>query len=136
MRMMRRIGRVVSTVLIMAIATLGVQFHAHAGLVGAETVIAAEQAALDRGKLLAALDRIDVRQQLIAFGVDPDEARDRVAALSDDELAQMAGQLDQLPAGAGPGSVIGALVFIFIVLLITDILGFTDVFPFVKKTVN
>lgn len=136
MKMMRRMARGVSMILIMAIATFGVQFNAYAGLVGAETVIAAEQAQIERGELLAAFDRADVRSQLIAFGVDPDEARDRVAALSDDEIAQMSGQLDQLPAGAGAGGVIGALVFIFIVLLVTDILGFTDVFPFVKKTVN
>lgn len=134
MRKMRRFARVVSTMLIMTIAVLGVQFQAHAGLIGAETVIAAEQAAIDRGELLAALDRSDVRQQLIAFGVDPDEARDRAAALSDDELAQMNDQMEQLPAGGN--GVIGALVLIFLVLLLTDILGYTDIFPFVKKTVN
>jgi hypothetical protein len=134
MNMMRRINRIVSIVMIAAIATLGAPLTASAGLVGAETVIAGERAALDRDRVIAALDRAEVREQLIAFGVDPDEARDRVAALSDAELAQMTGQLDQLPAGGN--SVVGALVFIFVVLLVTDLLGFTNVFPFVKKTVQ
>ena len=51
------------------------------------------------------------------------------AALSDDEVAQLAARMDSLPAG---GEIIGALVLIFIILLITDILGFTKVFPFTK----
>ncbi len=136
MMTMRRMSRAVSVLMIMAIALLGMPLNASAGLVGADEVIAAEQAAQDRDRVIAALEREDVRAQLVAFGVDPDEARDRVAALGDAEIAQMAGQLDKLPAGAGPGGVIGALVFIFIVLLVTDILGFTDVFPFVKKTVQ
>lgn len=135
MNLMRRITRGTSLVLIVAMATLGIQFNAHAGLVGTESVIAAEQSLTDRGELLAALERAEVREQLIALGVDPDAARDRVAALSDQELQLMAEKLDHLPAG-GVGSVVGALVFIFIVLLITDIIGYTDVFPFVKKTVN
>jgi hypothetical protein len=118
-------------ILIVAIAALGIQFNAHAGLVGTERVIAAEQGMLDRSELLAALDRVEVREQLIALGVDPVAARDRVAALSDHELLLMAERLDQLPAG-GVNSVVGALVFIFIVLLVTDLLGLTNVFPFVK----
>lgn len=135
MRMMRLMTRSISIVMIMAIGTLGMPLYAHAGIVGTEDVIAMERSALDRSELLAALDQADVQAQLIALGVDPDAARDRVAALSDQELQQMVERMDELPAG-GVGSVVGALVFIFIVLLVTDILGFTNVFPFVKKTVN
>jgi len=135
MRMMRRTGRWMSALLVVAMMVFGVHAQAHAGLVGTEAVIAAEQAMLDRAELLAALDQVEVRDRLVSLGVDPEVARERVAALSDDELRQMAEHMDQLPAG-GIGSVVGALVFVFIVLLVTDILGFTDVFPFVKKTVN
>jgi hypothetical protein len=57
----------------------------------------------------------------------------RVAALSDEEVAQLAAKIDSLPVGADAGaSIIGALVLIFIVLLITDILGVTKVFPFTR----
>jgi hypothetical protein len=56
----------------------------------------------------------------------------RVAALTDDEVAQLAAKIDSLPAGADGGGLIGALVLIFIVLLITDILGLTKIFPFTR----
>jgi hypothetical protein len=82
----------------------------------------------ERAKISAFLDRSDVIEQMQKQGVTASEAKARVYALTDDEAHNIAGKLDQLPAG-GDG-IIGALVFVFIVLLITDILGFTKVFPF------
>lgn len=64
------------------------------------------------------------------LGVTRADAEARVAALTDAEAATMAGQIDSLPAG---GDVIGVLLTIFVVLLITDILGFTKVFPFTRS---
>ena len=70
---------------------------------------------------------------MVAFGVDPEEARARVASLSDREIGQIAGQIDRLPAGQGVlVALIGAALFVFLVLLITDLLGLTHVFPFVR----
>jgi hypothetical protein len=76
------------------------------------------------------LDRADVQSRLQAYGVSADDVKARVAAMTDSELAPLAERIDSLPAG-GEG-IIGALLIIFIVLLITDILGFTKVFPFTK----
>jgi hypothetical protein len=76
------------------------------------------------------LDRADVQSRLEAHGVKAADVKARVAAMTDDEVAQLAARIDSLPAG-GEG-IIGALLIIFIVLLITDILGFTKVFPFTK----
>jgi hypothetical protein len=76
------------------------------------------------------LERVDVQSSLAAHGVNPADVKARVAAMTDDEVAQLAAKIDQLPAG-GEG-IIGALLIVFIVLLITDILGFTKVFPFTK----
>ena len=71
---------------------------------------------------------------MAALGVDPAEAARRVGGLSDAEVQRIAGELDRLPAGQGAvGAVIGAALLIFIVLLITDLLGLTDVFPFVRR---
>ncbi len=110
---------------------------ARAGMIGTQQVVAAQGAAEDRARLDAALQRDDVRAQLQAFGVDPADARDRVASLSDAEVRLLAERAGELPVGSGAlGAVIGATVFVFIVLLVTDILGYTDVFPFVTKTVN
>ena len=104
---------------------------AHAGMISSERYQAqadpAEQSS--RMEVQVFLQREDVRQQLVALGVDPEQASQRVAALSDAELAPLAKLVEQ-PAG---GNVVGAIVFIFLVLLITDILGLTDVFTFVKK---
>ena len=83
--------------------------------------------------LLRVLERADVQQQLQAHGVTLEQAKARVAALSDAEAAQLAAQIDSLPAGGdGVGALIGALLIVFLVLLLTDILGLTKVFPFTK----
>jgi Family of unknown function (DUF6627) len=100
-----------------------------AGMVETGQVASHELAMQDRARISALLDREDVLAQLQQQGVSPGEAKARVNALTDDEAHNIAGKLDQLPAG---GDIIGALVFVFIVLLITDILGFTKVFPFTR----
>ncbi len=88
----------------------------------------------DRARLETFLSRDDVQGQLILLGIDPEEAASRVASLTDKEVRQIAGRLDELPAGEGGlGAVVGAIVLIFLVLLITDLLGLTEVYPFVKK---
>lgn len=88
----------------------------------------------DRALVNEFMKRADVRSQFEAFGVDPDEANLRVAALSDAEVAKLAGEIKSSPAGQGAlGAVIGAVVLIFVVLLITDLLGFTSVFGFTNK---
>jgi hypothetical protein len=68
---------------------------------------------------------------LEARGVSVDAARARVAALTDAEAAHVAAQIDAAPAGAD--GVLGTIVFIFVLLLITDILGFTKIFPFTRS---
>lgn len=98
-------------------------FAAHAGLV-------ATDAALDHQRLGQFLERADVQRELRARGVDPAQARERAAALTDAEAAQIVSNIDELPAG-GVG-IIGAILIVFLVLLITDILGYTKVFPFTK----
>jgi hypothetical protein len=78
--------------------------------------------------------REDVQNQLQAEGIDPNEALTRVATLSDAEIRQIAARIDSMPAGQGVAeALISALLIIFIVLLITDLVGLTDVFPFVKS---
>lgn len=89
-------------------------------------------------RLVSVLEREEVAQALETLGVDRAEAVRRVAGLTDAEAQRAVDEWDRLPA-AGNGAVgvvIGAVLFIFIVLLITDILGFTNVFPFVKKSVR
>jgi hypothetical protein len=84
----------------------------------------------ERARIDAWLAREDVAREMEKQGVSTAEARDRVAALTDEEARSLAGNLDTLPAGSG---VLGVLFTIFIVLLVTDILGFTKVFPFTRS---
>jgi len=67
---------------------------------------------------------------MVAQGIDGAAAADRVKAMSDAEVAQLANRVDQAPAG---GEILGILFTVFIVLLITDILGLTKVFPFTRS---
>jgi hypothetical protein len=88
----------------------------------------------DRTQLYSVLERADVQQQLRAHGLSPEQAKARVAAMTDAEAAQLAAQIDSLPAGGDPlGALISAVLIVFLVLLLTDILGFTKVFPFTKS---
>ncbi|HQV40975.1 MAG TPA: PA2779 family protein [Moraxellaceae bacterium] len=88
-------------------------------------------AAVDgRVSVNAFLARADVQAELARYGVDPAQAAERVAALSDAEIAVLNQRVGDTAAG---GSVVGAIVFIFVVLLVTDILGLTKVFPFTRS---
>ena len=105
-----------------------------AGMIGTETVLDATRSQEARDYLNRILAREDVRASLVAQGIDPLEAKARVDSLSDAEVVSLADQIEELPAGGSAlGIIVGALLIVFIALLITDILGYTDVFPFVKK---
>jgi hypothetical protein len=101
----------------------------YASMLGTGSLIAAEQAGADRERLLGMLERDEVRGQLQAMGVSADLAAERVARMTDAEVRMLNERLDELPAGAG---VLGVLLFLFVLFVITDALGVTDIFPFVK----
>lgn len=107
---------------------------ANAALIGNEAIVEQQSIQDDRAMVQSFMDRADVRAQFESLGVDADEAKDRVAALSDAEVSCLADRIHEMPAGQGAlGTIVGAALIIFIVLLITDILGFTDVFSFTNK---
>ena len=99
-------------------------------MVSTDEVSSVAAASANRDKVAAFLAREDVRQAVQAQGVSPQAATERVKAMSDVEVAQLAGRIDQAPAG---GDVLGLLFTVFIVLLVTDILGLTKVFPFTRS---
>ena len=62
------------------------------------------------------------------------EARSRAASLSDAEILRIADRIPEMPAGGSAlGVIVGASLVVFLVLLVTDIMGYTDVFPFVTR---
>jgi hypothetical protein len=84
-----------------------------------------------REALQAHLEREDLAQALASRGLSAQAARERVAALTDDEARALVDRIDAAPAGAS--EVLSTLLFVFVLLLITDILGFTKVFPFTRS---
>ncbi len=107
---------------------------AKAAMIDTATAIKSAQNDQLRQKVMAFFDRRDVQKQLTRWGVKPEEAKARVKALTDDEVRLLAKKIDQMPAGGdGLGFLIGVLIIAFIVLIILDIMGITDVFTFIKK---
>lgn len=103
---------------------------AQAAMVGTAEALAAQTAPDERARLASLLERQDLQRQLAALGVDPNAARERMARLTDAEVAELNRRIDALPVGAD--SVLGILLLAFLILVITDALGVTDVFPFVR----
>lgn len=120
-----QLRRAVACLLVLCLSATGT-FPAYAGIVGTETVMAGAE----RGQLAVVLQREDVKVRLQAMGVDPAQVRARVAALSNEEAAQLAARLDQLPAGGSDFLTVALIVFL--VLLFTDIMGYTKIFPFTR----
>lgn len=98
---------------------------AYAGMIGTQEYLAASDRNSRLARIDAVLDRAEVRDQLVALGVEPESARLRVAALADAELAAMADQLENLPAGGDALAVIGA---VFLVLLVLEVAGVINIF--------
>ena len=107
---------------------------ATAALIGTESVINTDRAQNAREYLKSLLARQDVRNALVSQGIDPREAKNRIDSLTDEEATLVADQLQELPAGGDffTTLLIVALI-VFLVLLITDMTGYTDIFPFVKS---
>lgn len=122
--------RSISFFLILSLSIPVVPAPAFAALIGTEEVAPQASAQPARERINALLRRVDVQAELQKYGISADDARTRVAALMDEEVHKIGGKLDTLPAG---GEIIGVLFTVFIVLLVTDILGFTKVFPFTRS---
>jgi len=101
---------------------------ANAGMLSTQTYIHYQQQTYSQQRLLTALQSEDLQQQLLDMGVEPDAVTERVASLTNAEIAQLNQQLAEEPAGSG---VVGVLLTVFIVFVITDALCATDIFSFV-----
>jgi hypothetical protein len=118
--------RFVSLFLVLCMA---LPLPAQAGMLPTDAAITSDT----KERIASFLERSDVRAQLESMGVNPADAKARVASLTDDEAVRLAGQIERMPAGAdAAGAIVGAIILVFIVLLITDLLGLTKVFPFTR----
>ena len=124
MHLLRRPIAIVLSILL----TLMPLLPAQAAMIGNQQIINQNQSQQTRDSLQQLLDQDTARQQLQAWGVSPEQINSRIDSLTDAELARINQQLNDLNAG---GSVLGILLVIFIVFVITDVIGATDIFPFI-----
>ena len=114
---------------VMLVTTTQVAFSAPistaTNLTASQTVEINTAAATDQARVATWLQRDDVRQQLVHYGVSPTEAQARLANLSDQDLARVNAQIDKAPAGSSVLALIGA---VFLVLIILEVVGVIDIF--------
>ena len=103
---------------------------AQAGIITTDAYVQQASADQQREQVAEMLQRDDVRERMLAMGVDPANVEARLSGLSDAEVAQLAAGIEDMPAGAG---VVEALLFVVLVFVILDIAGVTDVFPFIDS---
>lgn len=120
--MIPRMRRLIATLLVICIA---MPLPSQAAMVATDSALAGSQ----RAHLERLLERADVQARLESYGASAADVKARVAALSDEEAAALAAKIDGLPAG---GDLVTAVVLVFLILLLTDILGFTKIFPFTR----
>ena len=121
--------RFLTALLAVSILFVSVQPAANAAIVSTSELVATEQSEIGREYLLNSLEREEVRTALTSQGVDLEMAKQRVASMTDEEVKALNQKMEEMPAGG----VVEALLIVFLVLIITDLVGLTDVFPFVKK---
>ncbi len=125
--------RIMAKVLLVCFITVSFQQAALAGMVTTSDLVDEQLVLTEKQRLIQLFSNAQVQSQLVEMGVDPVDARQRLDNMTDEEILAFSSKMDDMPAGSG---VVGALVFVFLVLLVTDLLGYTNVFPFVKKTVK
>jgi hypothetical protein len=124
---MKKLQRTMAAICAACVLGISVPLPAQAGLIGTEEAVPAYDV---KERVRESLARQEVRDALAAHGVDPAQVQARVDALTSDEARLLAERIDQMPAGGA--DILGVLLTVFIVLLITDILGLTKVFPFTR----
>lgn len=103
--------------------------QAQAAFVSNNQLIDQVQQANDKEALLRTIKRADVQAQLLDMGVNSADIESRVDQMTQQEISQLNQQIDQLPAGGGA---VGLVVLVFVIFVITDVIGATDIFPFIR----
>ena len=127
---MQALKKFLACFIAMSVAFLNMAQAVQAELIATDQVAVVADTARDRALVNETFRRPELQVKLQEFGVSVQDAQARVAALTDQEISALARQIETAPAGGT--DVLAFVLVIFIVLLITDIMGFTTVFPFVK----
>lgn len=120
-------NKLITAALLASSLTLGLGQVA-AGVVSSEQVIANQQHHYHKQQVLSFLDTAEVQQKLVQLGVSQQDAAQRIANMTDAELAALNNQLHEMPAGG----VVDTIVTVLVVIAVLDLLGVTDVYPFIR----
>jgi len=134
MKLLRQKAKPVSVFMTILLLLLAVPYQsAFAAMIGTETVIDTARGQEARDCLNRMMIREDVQTAFTSYGITPLEAKARLDTLSDAEIMRLYNQMEQLPAGGSDlGTAFIAVGVIFVILFITDLLGYTDVFSFTR----
>ena len=134
MKLLRQKAKPVSVFMTILLLLLAVPYQSvFAAMIGTETVIDMARGQEARDCLNRMMIREDVQTAFTSYGITPLEAEARLDTLSDAEIMRLYNQMEQLPAGGSSlGTAFIAVGVIFVILFITDILGYTDVFSFTR----
>lgn len=103
----------------------------HADMVDTPTMLSSEQSysraerVRQEAQVGSFMAREEVLNQLESLGVSSELAAERVGAMTDAQLQQLALKIDELPAG---GDGLGVVVTVLLILLLLEVLGVTDIF--------
>ncbi len=124
--LLKRSVLIIMTTLIAVVSLSSVQ----AGMVSNEQIIEKVHQQIDKDTLLQAMHRTEVKEQLASLGVSSAELETRINQMTHAEITQLNSQMADMPAGAG--DVLGVFVTLLVIFVITDVLGATDIFPFIR----
>ena len=102
--------------------------QATAGVYSSEQVIANQQFNFNKQQVLSYVDSAEVQNKLIELGVSPADAKQRIANMTAEELSALNSQMNEMPAGG----IVGVVVTVLVVVVVTDLMGLTDVYPFIN----
>ena len=114
-----------------SIATMVLVFglgQATAGVYSSDQVVAQQQHQYSKQQVLSFVDSAEVQQKLVELGVSPDDAKQRIAAMTTAELDALNNELNDMPAGG----IVGVIITVLVVVAVLDLMGITDVYPFIR----
>lgn len=123
---MRRIFAKRFIVWIMSFSLLGASLPSisYAGMIGTQTLIENRQLDDSRARVEEFISREKVQEQIVALGANPTEVKDRLAALTGEELRLLEQNIDNMPAGG----ILVVIGIVFVVLIILELTGAIDIF--------
>ncbi len=103
--------------------------QATAGLVDSNQVIYKQEYQFNKAQVLSYVDSKQVQDKLTELGIKPEDAKKRIANMTNEELVSLNQQINEAPAASG---IVGTIITVMVVVAVLDVMGITDVYPFIR----